>query len=68
MEHKTSLLDWVALLLVVIGALNWGLIALANFDLVAACLAHVHIKPHCLWVGWLVWRLVIYYLVRKLSA
>jgi len=31
-----STLDWIALILVVIGGLNWGLIAVANFDLVAA--------------------------------
>jgi uncharacterized membrane protein YuzA (DUF378 family) len=29
-------LDLVALILVVVGALNWGLVALAEFDLVAA--------------------------------
>jgi uncharacterized membrane protein YuzA (DUF378 family) len=29
-------LDAVALLLVVVGAVNWGLVALAEFDLVAA--------------------------------
>ena len=29
-------LDAVALLLVLVGALNWGLVALAEFDLVAA--------------------------------
>ena len=29
-------LDAVALLLAVVGALNWGLVALAEFDLVAA--------------------------------
>ena len=29
-------LDALALLLVVVGALNWGLVALADFDLVAA--------------------------------
>ena len=28
--------DFVALALVVIGALNWGLVAIASFDLVAA--------------------------------
>jgi hypothetical protein len=28
-------LDWIAAALVVIGALNWGLVALAEFDLVA---------------------------------
>jgi uncharacterized protein len=29
-------LDGLALLLVVVGALNWGLVAVAEFDLVAA--------------------------------
>jgi uncharacterized membrane protein YuzA (DUF378 family) len=29
-------LEWLALALVVIGALNWGLVGLAQFDLVAA--------------------------------
>ena len=31
-----KVMDRVALLLVIIGALNWGLVALAEFDLVAA--------------------------------
>jgi hypothetical protein len=31
-----KLLDTVASLLVIVGALNWGLIAVARFDLVAA--------------------------------
>jgi uncharacterized membrane protein YuzA (DUF378 family) len=29
-------LEWLALILVVVGALNWGLVGLAQFDLVAA--------------------------------
>jgi uncharacterized protein len=29
-------LDAAALILVIVGALNWGLVAIANFDLVAA--------------------------------
>ncbi|MBX3188535.1 MAG: DUF378 domain-containing protein [Labilithrix sp.] len=35
-ERKLSTLTWVAIAFVVIGALNWGLIGLFNFDLVAA--------------------------------
>ena len=36
--HKTKMnaLDWVALALLIVGGLNWGLIGLLNFDLVAA--------------------------------
>ena len=29
-------LDWIALILVVVGGLNWGLVGLLKFDLVAA--------------------------------
>jgi uncharacterized membrane protein YuzA (DUF378 family) len=29
-------LEWLALILVVVGAVNWGLVGIAQFDLVAA--------------------------------
>ncbi|NLP46862.1 MAG: DUF378 domain-containing protein [Epulopiscium sp.] len=32
---KTSTFDFIALLLIIIGALNWGLIGFFQFDLVA---------------------------------
>ena len=32
--RKLSSLDWVALVLVIIGGLNWGLVAVAQLDLV----------------------------------
>lgn len=32
---RLDALDWIAIVLTVIGALNWGLIGLFNFDLVA---------------------------------
>lgn len=33
---KLSVIDWIALILVVIGGLNWLLVGLFGFDLVAA--------------------------------
>jgi uncharacterized protein len=33
---KMSVIDWIAIILVIVGGLNWGLIGLLNFDLVAA--------------------------------
>lgn len=33
---KMNALDWVALILVIIGGLNWGLIGFLQYDLVAA--------------------------------
>jgi uncharacterized membrane protein YuzA (DUF378 family) len=35
-RHTTTPLDWVALILAIVGGLNWGLVGLFNFDLVAA--------------------------------
>lgn len=35
-KHKLSPVTWIAIALVVIGALNWGLVGLFKFNLVAA--------------------------------
>lgn len=35
-KSRMSAVDWVAMALVIIGGLNWGLIGLFSFDLVAA--------------------------------
>ncbi|HVX92913.1 MAG TPA: DUF378 domain-containing protein [Candidatus Dojkabacteria bacterium] len=32
---KMNVWDWIAMILVVVGGLNWGLVGLFNFDLVA---------------------------------
>lgn len=34
--RKLNAFDWIVLILVIIGGLNWGLIGLLGFDLVAA--------------------------------
>ena len=33
---KLSALDWIALILIIVGGLNWGLVGAFKFDLVAA--------------------------------
>jgi len=33
--NKLNFLDWLTLILVIVGALNWGLIGFFSFDLVA---------------------------------
>lgn len=35
-KAKMNALDWVAMVLLIVGGLNWGLVGLFNFDLVAA--------------------------------
>lgn len=34
--NKLNAIDWVAVILLAVGGLNWGLVGLFNFDLVAA--------------------------------
>lgn len=41
--RKLSILDWLAYILVVIGALNWGLVGFFKFDLVAAILGDMSV-------------------------
>ena len=39
--NKLSVLDWLALVLLIVGGLNWGLVGLFNFDLVQVLFGHV---------------------------
>ncbi len=34
--NKLSALDWIALILIIVGGLNWGLVGAFSFNLVAA--------------------------------
>ncbi|MFH1030929.1 MAG: DUF378 domain-containing protein [bacterium] len=34
--NKLTVMDWVALILVIVGGLNWGLVGFFRFDLVSA--------------------------------
>lgn len=36
--NKLNAVDWIALVLVIVGGLNWALVGILNFDLVAAIL------------------------------
>lgn len=40
--EKNSI-DWIALVLVIVGGLNWGLVGLAKFDLVATLFGEMSI-------------------------
>ena len=47
---EKSFLDWIALLLVIIGALNWGLVGIFNLDLVDYLFNGVMIVARILYV------------------
>lgn len=34
--NKLNAVDWIAIILLAVGGLNWGLVGILNFDLVAA--------------------------------
>ena len=34
--RRFNALDWIAMILLIVGGLNWGLVGIADFDLVAA--------------------------------
>ncbi|MBW2968257.1 DUF378 domain-containing protein [Candidatus Woesearchaeota archaeon] len=61
---KLNPVDWIALILVIIGGLNWGLVGLLNFDLVQAILGSIPILAKIVYtlVG-IAAAYTIYYLV-----
>jgi hypothetical protein len=48
--NKLSTLDWVALVLTIIGGLNWGLVGLFKFNLVSAILGDMSIIARIVYV------------------
>lgn len=63
---ETNAVDLIALILLVIGGLNWGLVGLFQFDLVEAILGAIPVLQRIVYglVG-IAGLYVIYYLVRE---
>jgi len=65
MAEKNTL-DWIALVLLVIGGLNWGLVGLFSFDLVEAVLGSIPILQKIVYVlVGLSAAYTIYFLTKK---
>ncbi len=47
---RKNALDWIALILVIIGGLNWGLVGLFGLDLVALILGGVPLLQNIVYV------------------
>lgn len=47
---KMSTIDWIAFVLVAVGALNWGLVGLFGFDLVATLFGDMSIISRIIYV------------------
>ena len=43
-------LDWVAVILVIVGALNWGLVGAFSFDLVEAILGSISVLQQIVYI------------------
>ncbi len=61
-----SVLDWIALVLVIVGGLNWGLVGLFNLDLVAKLFVSIPLlmKTVYILVG-LAALYMVYYATKK---
>lgn len=57
---KLSALDWIALILLIVGGLNWGLVGAFGFDLVAAIFGAMSLIAKIIYV--LVGLSAIYYI------
>ncbi len=47
---KFNVWDWVAMVLLIIGGINWGLVGLFNFDLVAALFGEMSLFSRIIYV------------------
>lgn len=66
MDMKMGTVGWIAFILVVIGGLNWGLVGLFNFDLVAAVFGAMSTISRVVYV--LVGLSAIYFLVKGVAG
>lgn len=48
--NKLSVLDWIALILIIVGGLNWGLVGAFGFDLVAAIFGAMSVVARIVYV------------------
>ena len=47
---EKNVLDWIALILVIVGGLNWGLVGIFQFDLVKAILGSIPLLQNAVYV------------------
>lgn len=62
---EKNVLDWIAIVLVVIGAVNWGLVGLFSWDLVQMILGSIPILAKIVYVLVGLSGLYLIYFLRK---
>ncbi len=63
---KLNTVDWVALVLLIIGGLNWALVGLVSFDLVAAIFGDMSALTRVVYI--LVGLSAVYFLCSSISG
>ena len=48
--HKMNAIDWLAMILLIIGGLNWGLVGLADIDLVQMLFGSIPMLANTIYV------------------
>ena len=49
-RRSLGIADWIALVLMIVGAINWGLVGAFNFDLVAAIFGEMSMASRIVYV------------------
>ncbi len=63
---EKNVIDWIAIVLVIIGGLNWGLVGLFGFDLVDAVLGSIPILAKIVYILVGIAAIyMIYYVAKK---
>ena len=67
-KMKINAMDWIALVLVIVGGLNWGLVGAFNFDLVATLLGEMSALARVVYILVGLSAIYLVYTATKLAA
>jgi len=62
---EKNILDWIAIVLVIVGAVNWGLVGLFSFDLVQLILGSIPLLAKIVYILVGISGLYMIYFLRK---
>lgn len=67
-QHRMKAAEWIPMLLLIVGGLNWGLVGLFNFDLVAYLFGEMSTVSRIVYVAVGVSALYSLYMSSRLSS
>ncbi|HOF42417.1 MAG TPA: DUF378 domain-containing protein [Candidatus Moranbacteria bacterium] len=48
--NRLNIVDWIAIVILIVGGLNWGLVGLFDFDLVAAIFGRMSVLSRLIYI------------------